>query len=133
MVKRADVLPGDGEFESCTRHNNKIKTPLVRKATGKATHESTSLKKTQISASGFCYARSRVCYAVNCKNPASLEESSRALPLVSAKLKIEYATQYLSNLKLNESLLGPNPATLTCKLTKRVFCYPIFALLLNLK
>ena len=42
-----------------------FKTPLVRKATGNHLMNSTSLGKTQNPVSGFCYARNRVCNAVN--------------------------------------------------------------------
>ena len=45
-----------------------LKTPLARKATGNHLMRSTSLGKTQSPVSGFCYARNRVCNAVNASN-----------------------------------------------------------------
>ena len=42
-----------------------FETPLARKATGNHLMNSTSVEKTQSPVSGFCYARNRVCDAVN--------------------------------------------------------------------
>ena len=44
-----------------------LKTPSARKAAGNHLMNSTSPEKTQITVSGFCYARNRVCNAVICK------------------------------------------------------------------
>ena len=61
MVYGLAVRTRNARVVSSNPANVPIKTQLMRKAVGNHLINSTSLENTQILASGFCYARNRVC------------------------------------------------------------------------